>query len=328
MRVPAFILALGLALALPSAPRAEVRIVGPEELRERLESRDGRVEVTLDGRRWELVTDPRDESLSKLGDGSFHPMDVDEIRAALRDLRGLHLLPDLTIYVLPYPRREVLESSCHGATIYLSPGLRDVPTAHVHWTVVHEVGHVVQHELAPRGSQRFDDFFSVRDLDPAHHHDGAKHADRPAEIFAEDFRVLRGGTIARDAGRIENRDLPDPDQVPGLPAWFDRLLRAPRHRSLEDAPASFPNPFRAGQGSLTIHFGAAAPQAVPGGTAVVHDVGGRRVATLWQPIAGSSGVTFQWNGRDDAGRAVASGIYLVRWEQRPDLGAARVQVVR
>ena len=58
MRVPAFILALGLALALPSVPRAEVRIVGPEELRERLESRDGRVEVTLDGRRWELVTGP------------------------------------------------------------------------------------------------------------------------------------------------------------------------------------------------------------------------------------------------------------------------------
>lgn len=325
-RFPAILFLLAM-LVVPATSIAAARIVGPEELRARVFVQGGVAVLDVDGQRWEMITDPTDDALSKLGDGSFHPMDLDEVRAALDDLRHPAHLPDLTVYVLPFPRRGILESSCHGDTIYLSPGIRNVPAAHVHLTVAHEVGHVVQHELAPLGSHRFDQYRTLRGLDPVVHHDRAAHADRPAEIFAEDFRVLLGGDRARDAGALENPSLSSPDDVAGLRAWFQGLLRTPVSGPVERAATSFPNPFRAGQATLQVRFQSKAASA-PRGTATIHDVLGRRVATLHHPTLGSDdAVTFRWDGRDDAGRRVASGIFLVRWSERPELGAARVQVV-
>jgi hypothetical protein len=301
-------------------------VVGPEELRTQIRSQGGTSFLELEGQRWEMITDPADAELSKLGDGAFHPMDPAEVRRALDALRHPEHLPDMTLYILPFPRRQILESSCHGNVIYLSPGIRDVPTPHVHLTVAHEVGHVVQHELAPLGSHRFQQYATLRRLDPDVHHNRARHADRPAEIFAEDFRILLGGDLARDAAAPENPSLSAPGDVDGLQAWFQGLLRAPVSRLAERTATSFPNPFRSGQAALQVRFLAATPGRSHG-TATVHDVLGRRVATLRHPTGGDETVTFHWDGRDDAGRRVAAGIFLVRWTERPELGAARVQVV-
>jgi len=80
--------------------------------------------------------------------------------------------------------------------------------------------------------------------------------------------------------------------------------------------------------SATVSFvvGAAATSGV---SAAVFDVAGRRVRTLWNRILPSpSARVATWDLRDDAGRAVAPGLYLVRvWTDR-EVRARRVVVTR
>lgn len=101
-------------------------------------------------------------------------------------------------------------------------------------------------------------------------------------------------------------------------AYFTRILGTvpPPPPPPPDAVAleqNFPNPFRAGQ-STTI------PYAIPTGgnsgstraSLVVYDVLGRRVRTLveGEVIPGEAAAT--WDGRDEQGGAVPSGLYVVR----------------
>ena len=46
----------------------------------------------------------------------------------------------------------------------------------------------------------------------------------------------------------------------------------------------------------------------------VHDVLGRRVRQVWQGPLGAGQHRFTWDGRDEAGRAVAAGVYVYRVE--------------
>ena len=73
--------------------------------------------------------------------------------------------------------------------------------------------------------------------------------------------------------------------------------------------------------------------ANPGGRAVqarvtVHDLAGRRVATLHQGPAAPGATTLRWDGRDLEGRAAASGIYLVRAELPGTVLTRRIALVR
>lgn len=80
--------------------------------------------------------------------------------------------------------------------------------------------------------------------------------------------------------------------------------------------SSYPNPFAR---STTIRF--RAPERGPV-SLTVHDVRGRRVATLLEDRPSSGVATATWGGTNDAGREVASGIYFVR------LSTARSETVR
>lgn len=319
---------LGLMLAAAPA-RAAVEIVGVDQVRAMVQVQGGVAYLDVDGFRWELVTDPASPAVSPLGDGSFHPMDRHEVEAALAGIRGAQRLPDATIYILPYPRREVLRSSCQGSTIMLSPGIRPVSREHVHMTVVHELGHVLQHAMEENGPGGWATYLELRDLDPSRFHAGAAHRDRPAEIFAEDFRYLMGGALATSSGAIENPDLPTPDRVAGLPLWFRRGLALDRIDALaaEDGPQSYPNPFRASASRhISVRF--AAPAGYVPSPARVYDLQGRLVNTLEAPrVDSDGGVTFRWDGRDRSGERVASGTYLVSWAPGRGQGAARVQVL-
>jgi hypothetical protein len=73
------------------------------------------------------------------------------------------------------------------------------------------------------------------------------------------------------------------------------------------AMASHPNPFNP---STTLRFTLSAPSAV---TLTVHDLAGRRVATLLDGQRCEAGPqSAVWDGRLDAGGRAASGVYLVR----------------
>ncbi len=123
-----------------------------------------------------------------------------------------------------------------------------------------------------------------------------------AELSYELVVTLAGG------GRVELRSLAGP---PPLPA-----ATAP-----ELGPAH-PNPFNP---RTTLGFRAAA------GTAVrcrVLDVRGRQLAVLFRGRASGAWQTVQWNGRDEAGRAAAAGLYLVQLEAEGRTTARRIVLAK
>jgi hypothetical protein len=93
------------------------------------------------------------------------------------------------------------------------------------------------------------------------------------------------------------------------------------------APATtlrvYPNPFNP---QVTIRYELPAGDVV---TLRVFDLGGRRVRTLLEAdsqVAGPHGL--RWDGRDDAGRAVPSGTYLLRLETDHAKESLGVRLVR
>ena len=60
----------------------------------------------------------------------------------------------------------------------------------------------------------------------------------------------------------------------------------------------------------------------------VHDLAGRRVATLLDGWAAPGASALRWNGRDRDGRAAASGVYQVRAEIEGRVLARRIALVR
>lgn len=88
-------------------------------------------------------------------------------------------------------------------------------------------------------------------------------------------------------------DVDDTRPVPALPALHD----------------PWPNPFNP---LTTISFDLPAPATI---TLAVHDVSGRRVRLLAAGLPLQPGsISLTWDGRDDDGRAVASGVYICRLE--------------
>ena len=87
--------------------------------------------------------------------------------------------------------------------------------------------------------------------------------------------------------------------------------------------AAEPNPFRSG---TTVRF--ATPSSVDRHAVAVFDVTGRRVKQLSAgPLAvGTHAVS--WDGRDDAGRAVAAGVYLVRVKVADETTTAKLVHLR
>ena len=71
---------------------------------------------------------------------------------------------------------------------------------------------------------------------------------------------------------------------------------------------NFPNPFNP---STTISFSITEDADV---TLVVYSILGNKVATVYSGRAGMGKHEFEWNGKNDSGTAVASGIYLYRLE--------------
>ncbi len=80
---------------------------------------------------------------------------------------------------------------------------------------------------------------------------------------------------------------------------------APEHVELG---AAYPNPFA---GSTTIQVGLAETGQV---RLAVYDLLGRRVAVLMEGQRPAGRYTVRWDGRDEAGRPVAAGLYLYRLE--------------
>ena len=272
----------------------------------------------------ELITSTDDPAVANPGDGTFHPLDRGMVEAAIAGLDFPVDRVDAAVYVLPYPRRAGLESAASHGAILLAPGTLPVPATTVHAVVAHEFGHVVQYAFAPEGSPAWSTYLKLRGLtaDASSAPGSASdlvHAERPREIFAEDFRALVGSDLARGDGSIENAFMAQPTTIEGLAEFIADLPARARRTALAGAcaggrsGAAFPNPFR--------HAGtiAAAPALAIGALPVertfqIVDARGRVVRRESVPASSDGSATWRWDGRGEGGVELASGTYFVHTE--------------
>jgi hypothetical protein len=289
-----------------------------ETLREFCRSDGGRLYLELpDGSRWELVTSPADPEITNPGDGMFHPFEPAEVGAALDQVSYPLGRVSAEVFILPYPRRESLESAAGPGLILLSPGVRALSREHQHSEFVHELGHVVQYALLPDADLGgWAEYARMRGLLPGVNTAAAAHADRPHEIWAEDFRALFGGAAANSAGTIENAALPYPTQVAGL----DQFMASVVANAAPAGPARLAVvPLAHGAVSFS-RFGTRAA------VLDVYDAAGRRLASV-PPSVGANGVAWNWDGTDRSGRPVRGAVVFARVRDGQG-GAARVALVR
>ena len=294
-------------------------IHGPDEVLRRFCFRDaqGILWLTLPGGpRFELVTSPQDPAIANPGDGAFHPFEEAEVRAALDALSFPLESIRSDVFLLPFPRRSGLQSAAGPQLILLSPGVLPISRTQQHAEFVHELGHVVQYALMPDAeSDLWDAYRRLRGIeDRSLYSDLSVHANRPHEIFAEDFRALFGGSLARYSGTIENPDLPHPAQVAGLDRF---MLGLESGRPAVVTLAASPSPAR---GAVRFSLGAASAAPLD-----LHDVSGRRLATL-QPVRVASGWEWFWDGRDASGHRPPPGVVYARLRGRAG-AAARVIIL-
>jgi hypothetical protein len=278
-------------------------------LASRLTTLDGEAAIRLDdGRFVPVITDIHDPAIMNRGDGTFHAFPGGLVLSALTAIQPPAPRLPVNVYVLPYPRRNVLVSSTIGADIFLSPHVLDVDPSVVDYIVSHELGHVFHNRFMPDGGRAWAEYRRLRGIDgDVRYSDRAPHAYRPREVFAEDFRVLFGAPRARLEGRIENPELASPEGVPGLADFYFRVGGA----AVAAAPAlvatSHPNPFNP---STEIRVSMPS-DLVDRGTPVtvrVYSVKGERIKDLYSGRAPGDFVV-SWDGTDRAGNPVASATY-------------------
>lgn len=287
-----------------------VTVYDSDYLASRLTTLDGDPAILLaDGRYLPVITDINDPSIWNKGDGSFHPFTIDAAVQALRELDHPSLNLTLRVYLLPYPRRNVLVSSTSGGDVFLSPHVLEIDPTVAAYIVTHEAGHVFHNRYMPDGSSAWDEYRRLRGIDdPARFSDTASHAYRPKEILAEDFRVLFGGEDARLDGRVENVEIALPADVAGLESFFARVAReAVASRTPAIAATSYPNPFNP-ETEIRVSVPA---ELASGNEAVavrIYSVTGALVKDLYSGRATGDFVV-RWDGTDRAGNSVASATY-------------------
>ena len=318
-----------LVLAAPPARASELRasavhVAGivvhdaSETLRDFCRTDGGRLYLALpDGSRWELITSSADPAITNPGDGAFHSFESAEVAAALDQVSYPLRHISAEVFILPYPRRESLESAAGPGLILLSPGVRALSREHQHSEFVHELGHVVQYALLPDADgSGWAEYARMRGLQPGVNSASAPHANRPHEIWAEDFRALFGGSAANSAGTIENPALTYPTQVAGL----DRFM--------ESVAASAAQIGSTRLAAVPLAHGAVSFSRFGTRAAVldVYDASGRRLASIL-PSVGMNGVSWNWDGADGSGQSVRAAVLFARARDGQG-GAVRVVLVR
>ena len=142
-----------------------------------------------------------------------------------------------------------------------------------------------------------------------------------------DLEVASGAQVFRDRDVAPGRHAYRIGEVDGrgevtLHGWTEiDVVRAVPARTFLDPAA--PNPFNP---TTTLRFGLAHPSPA---ALVVFDARGRRVRTLLQASRLDAGFhRINWDGRDEAGRRVASGIYHARFEAAGQVLVQRLTLIK
>jgi len=288
----------------------EAVVYPPQYILEKMTARVGNdLLFVVDDVRYRLIESTRDIQVGNAVGDRFFPMDVETVIEAMGALRMKDAGLQLRVYVLPYPRREVIDSSARADMIFLSPGGREVSDYAVHFTVTHELGHLYQYKWLPDHEVHAWNYYrALRGIeDPMRYNEAAAHRDRPHEVFAEDFRFLFGGSQSTYSGSIENNELTLPSEVEGLEDFMASLRQGVP--SFAARLQSVPNPFNP-ETEIRVEF-----DAPPGPAPVrvdVFDARGALVRCLHRGPVDTQLLRLPWDGRDASGAAVGSGVYFAQ----------------
>ena len=288
-----------------------VTLYSSELLASRLERRgDGPVIPLDDGRYLSVITDIDDPTISNKGDGSFHPFREEKIIEILEAITHPNLDVDMQIYILPYPRRNLLVSSTSGRAVFLSPHVLEIHPAVCAYIVSHEIGHVFHHAYLPDNSPLWGRYRQIRGITDTWRYSATRmHAYRPAEIFAEDFRVLFGSVEAAFGGRVENPELSSPLVVAGLREFFADLGGTPVATGPKVRATSYPNPFNPDT-EIRINIPHEILTAQKNVTVRIYNVRGALVTEIYSDVPTGEDLFVHWDGRDQRGNSVASANYF------------------
>ncbi|MCP4544895.1 MAG: T9SS type A sorting domain-containing protein [bacterium] len=241
----------------------------------------------------------------------YFPHKIDNVVAALDAITFNKPINRVEIYVLPLPRVALTSSSAIKGKIFLSPGARSIPEEVTHMVVTHELGHVFHYaHMDDSNIAAWNEYRQIRDIENhVVYCSSSSHRNRPHEIFAEDFRFLFGGALANYSGNIENSSLSLPSQVTGLSQFIVNLAYSfskGEGTSVLKA-ANYPNPFNP---ETQVTVTAAASALGQSLNVRVFDVQGRLVKTLHTGTLEETEMQFRWDGRDNSGDALPSGVYF------------------
>jgi len=117
--------------------------------------------------------------------------------------------------------------------------------------------------------------------------------------------------------------------APSYEAWDSRSVQVQAAVGVGALPGLrtelrgiFPNPANP---RVRIAYTVGTPGAV---RLTLHDAAGRRIRILREEYQGRGAYDIDWDGRDDAGHAVASGVYHLRLESQEAVDAGRMVLVR
>ena len=187
---------------------------------------------------------------------------------------------------------------------------------------------------------------ALQSVDSAPHIVGNRFADNTAAIRVEGARMptaIRGNTFANNTTAIENLSAEELNaqgnywstadsaaiaaQIEGAVAWVPFLTEGGASKAVA-LPADFalhpayPNPFNA-EVALSFDLPQAAAVAL-----VLYDALGRPVRHLVDGPLAAGRYRFVWDGRDQDGRVVASGIYFYRLVADSFVAVGRLALVR
>lgn len=162
---------------------------------------------------------------SSINQLAIHPVDLSTYREALSEVSfPTERLAQYQIYILPYMLKDsagVQALTFKNNTTVVFANSWELTEKATHKLAVHELGHQVDFQLMT--SVLWDKYKKIRGLtESKYDNNSTEHKNRPQEIFAEDFRILCGGSLAAEKPH-ENSELKAPRDVPGLKEFFAEL---------------------------------------------------------------------------------------------------------
>lgn len=330
--VPRLGMILGVVVALALPARAAVVVQTSTGIRAVIHTPADVAELldTTGGRTWLRHPQAGDVELDTTRYPWDHvvPVPAAEVVAALEAMHGFTTDVDVDVFLLPGFPVGVWSSFAQGRAIFMAPAFAATQASTIHYTVTHEMGHVLTSAAFDPLPSRWEAYLDLRGLDASALDPAAAHAERAREILAEDLRHVFGGPLATLSGTIENARLPLPEAVSGLAALLTEYLADPSPAVVVTLSArAFPNPCNP---QTTVELSLPAGVQVNADQAVLEilDVRGRLVQRVRGAEVSGGIARVTWTACDASGRPAPSGVYVYVFRLGEVVACGRVSIVR